>query len=129
MITRPNMTPADFRKVIGFLKRAFSQSQHKKEVLADAQDPNKFGPRGGKMYKCGKCDGSFPMKDVQVDHVEPVIPLHTPALDMSTDVILSRLWCDKDNLMVLCKKCHDIKSKEENECRREFKKLKKEKSK
>jgi len=57
---------------------------------------------------------------VQVDHIIPVID---PATGFTTwDAFIERLFCDRDNLQVLCTSCHDIKTKEEikQELRKEF---------
>lgn len=116
------ITPQEYRTVISYMKRVFSRSQVRREVRDDAQDPNSFGPRGGKMYKCFECKQSFPASSIQVDHKNPVIPVTKAALDMKLDAILKRLWCKKSNLRVLCKGCHDIKSADENEKRRAIKK-------
>lgn len=56
-----------------------------------------------------------------MDHIDPVVPIGEKAFDMSLDVIASRLWCDKDNLQVLCKPCHKKKSADEVGLRRKAK--------
>lgn len=64
-------------------------------------------------YRCAMCLGEFKQKDVQVDHIVPVVPIDRTVQDMSYDEIVDRIFCDLDNLQVLCKSCHDIKSKNE----------------
>lgn len=62
-------------------------------------------------YKCANCDGLFPAKAVQVDHIESVVPI----TGFTTwDEIIDRMYCEADNLQVLCKPCHKIKSSEES---------------
>ena len=74
------------------------------------------------QYRCNKCEGIFRVKEVEVDHIVPVIPLSGTK---SFDVIIPRLFCDSNNLQVLCKKCHREKSKGENKLRFEYRKPRK----
>ena len=61
--------------------------------------------------KCASCHGEFPAKNVQVDHILPVID---PTTGFTTwDSFVENLYCEKDNLQVLCTQCHDIKTKME----------------
>jgi len=49
--------------------------------------------------------------NVFVDHIAPIID---PAKGfVSWDETINNLFCEKENLQVLCKKCHDEKSKDE----------------
>jgi 5-methylcytosine-specific restriction endonuclease McrA len=51
------------------------------------------------------------MKGVFVDHIIPVVD---PAVGWTTwDDIVDRLFCEPDNLQLLCKECHSVKSLEE----------------
>lgn len=73
---------------------------------------NEKTKRNGKHYLCAKCQGEFPSAQVQIDHT---VPVTDPAIGfISWDVFIDRLYCSKENLMVLCKDCHKIKTKEEN---------------
>lgn len=47
---------------------------------------------------------------VAVDHIEPVVP---PTGFVSWDDVIERMFVEKDKLQVLCKECHDRKSKDE----------------
>jgi 5-methylcytosine-specific restriction endonuclease McrA len=64
-------------------------------------------------YRCAMCLGEFKQKDVQVDHIVPVVPIERTLQEMSYDEIVDRIFCGLDNLQVLCKSCHDIKTKNE----------------
>ena len=59
-------------------------------------------------YQCATCKGWFPEKQINVDHIKPAGSLNC-AQDLPGFV--DRLFCEQDNLQVLCEKCHDIKTK------------------
>ncbi len=108
-------------RIIGAIRRIFSMSELYKNVKNKALVEEK-GPRGGKQVRCACCGSIAPWGDTNVDHIEAVIPTYMTANEMSYDEIISRMWCTQENLQVLCKKCHDEKTKEENKERKEFKK-------
>lgn len=53
------------------------------------------------------------INNVQVDHIEPVIDPVDGFL--SWDETIARMFCEADGLQVLCKECHDKKTQEEKE--------------
>lgn len=59
-------------------------------------------------YQCNECKGWFPEKKINVDHILPA-----GSLNCAKDVgpFVERLFCEVDNLQVLCEKCHDVKTK------------------
>lgn len=66
-------------------------------------------------YRCQKCNKLH--KKIVVDHIEPVIdPLRGWE---GWDVYYERLFVPKEQLQGLCKKCHAVKTKQENSQRRE----------
>lgn len=65
------------------------------------------------MYKCNCCGGEFSNSNVEVDHIKPVVDPAKGFKDWNT--FIKRLYCEQDNLQVLCKPCHKQKSKEEKE--------------
>ena len=69
---------------------------------------NKKSGRKAKHYKCAKCLKEFVAKGVQVDHVVPIGKCAT------WDEYIARLFCEQDNLQVLCIKDHKIKTKKDN---------------
>jgi hypothetical protein len=67
-------------------------------------------------YKCAKCQNIYGKRQICVDHIEPVLPI---SVGFTTwDSYIQRLFCHSAGLQVLCKKCHNAKSKEENKDRR-----------
>lgn len=71
-------------------------------------------------YKCNGCKKAVPFSNkvngkrqpnTFVDHINPVID---PKVGFTTwDDFIERLFCEAENLQLLCKTCHDKKSKEE----------------
>ena len=71
------------------------------------------------MYECADCEQHVPTtvkegarrtKNVFVDHIEPIVPVTGW---ISWDSCIERMFCEAKNLQLLCKSCHDSKSKEE----------------
>lgn len=77
--------------------------------------------RLAKLYRCEKCQGSFPAANMEVNHIVPVVPVE--GFD-SWDGVIERLFCEKDGLEALCKPCHRAVTKEENKERKEVKNAK-----
>lgn len=119
-------------RIKGAIRRVFRLSPQMKEVLQAARVElppalKKNGTPGKKnqvRFRCAICSGLFSQKHVQVDHIEPVVPLHKTEQQMTIDEIAFRIICDKSNLQVVCStplklndgnpSCHRIKTNEEN---------------
>lgn len=61
-------------------------------------------------YQCNQCKNWFPEKQINVDHIEPAGSLNCAA---DLPGFVERLFCEQDNLQVLCESCHDVKTKKE----------------
>jgi 5-methylcytosine-specific restriction endonuclease McrA len=75
-------------------------------------------------YECAMCKELFSAKEVQVDHRNPVIDIKEGW--QGWDSYIERLFCDVDQLDVLCTTCHDVKSSHEVQMRKYFRAKKKE---
>lgn len=72
------------------------------------------------FYLCAGCGqtvsasikvGAKRVKNAVVDHIKPIVD---PEVGFTTwDECIDRMFCESDNLQVLCKSCHDNKSNEE----------------
>jgi 5-methylcytosine-specific restriction endonuclease McrA len=108
----------------GALRRVFSRSDLRRQVVEESRvahyDPER--PRVTKWSLCSECQKLEPTYLVECDHLEPVVPIDKSLEDMTWDELVSRIFCDKSNLVVKCKPCHKLKSKQENKDRREARK-------
>lgn len=66
-------------------------------------------------YKCAHCAQVFDRQSIQVDHTLPVVPIS--GFD-TWDGYIKRLFCSPEELQILCKPCHKMKSNIENKKRR-----------
>ena len=114
------MTEAAFWSMIRSALRQKSRwwkpvSQCKQESKRAYKGKNK---RQKWEYQCNKCKGWFKSDEVNVDHIEPAGSLNC-AEDLP--VFVETLFCEQNNLQVLCKTCHDEKTKLERQLK-QFKK-------
>lgn len=128
-------------RIKGAIRRAFRLSPQMKEVLqaARVELPPKLkkdgepGKKNQVRYTCAICKNLFAQTNVQVDHIEPVVPLWKPEAEMSYDEIVRGVFCKLDNLQVICStpmkrnngepSCHKLKTDKENFIRDELKKV------
>jgi len=107
-----------FAFIKGGLRSASQRWPPKYKVLSNSFSGTNINPKSGRLakhYKCASCKNSFVAKDVEVNHIEPVIPI--TGFD-NWDGVISRLFCEADKLEVLCRDCHKKITKEENTNRR-----------
>ncbi len=126
MITEPR----DLQVLImGSIKRIWRRHPNRTEVLKRVEvrksQVNKDGSiakREQVFYKCEACSqlaktqGNDEYPQVDIDHIEPVIPIDRPLESWNEFIV--RLFCSPDNLSALCRPCHLTKSKAENAKRR-----------
>lgn len=105
-------------KITAALRKLSYQWEVRKKVMDKAKTRTLMGnfkngnPKYVNLYKCNSCHKQFKSTEVQVDHVEPVIDPSIGFRDWNT--YIDRLFCAVSNLQVLCKRCHNIKTKQEN---------------
>jgi predicted RNA-binding Zn-ribbon protein involved in translation (DUF1610 family) len=80
------------------------------------------------FYRCAGCGEEVPASlkvegsrrrsnNVHVDHIDPIID---PAVGWTTwDDCIERMFCEKDNLQVLCTACHKVITDEEKQVAKE----------
>lgn len=68
------------------------------------------------LYKCAICGGKFKQKEVEVDHY----PVACGSLRCFEDLphFVSTLFCEKENLRVVCKSCHTEYSNEQRKAKK-----------
>lgn len=113
-------TEARYRGFIKSALRSASQRWPPRYRALDAayvgRYTNAATGRLAKHYKCNSCQENFPQKEVEVNHVIPVVPVS--GFD-SWDGVIQRLFCEQEHLEVLCKPCHKTLTKLENEERKQ----------
>ena len=105
------MDKTDKLRIMNHIRQTFRMSQ----LIQSAFVVSKYakGLRGGKRYSCLVCGEGFEMKDIQIDHIIPIVPYGMKKLDMSLDHYAEKIFCKPDNLQPLCKPCHLRKSNQE----------------
>ena len=105
-------------RYISFIKSALrSASQRwppRYRALHAAFVGKRLNPASGRIagfYKCNSCLQEYVVKEVEVNHIVPVVPI--TGFD-SWDNIINRLFCEQEGLEVLCKPCHKRITKQEN---------------
>lgn len=104
--------------IVSVLRTGTRKYPPKYETLNEAKTVKKVNVKTGRIaqhFKCAKCLLDFPQKDVQVDHIKPVVG---PKGFTTWDAYIENMFCSKDNLQVLCRDDHDIKTKQERELKR-----------
>lgn len=97
-----------FKFVLAALRRASYRWPPRTEALKAAKVA--YG-----RYKCAACSQVYRRKEIQLDHLLPIISLTGFE---SWDILIKRLFCDKDGWQVLCAECHKKKTNDENKRRK-----------
>lgn len=94
--------------IISALRKIFFYSPLRKEALERA--------KSGSLYKSAGNRKRYPINEVTVDHIDPVVD---PAKGFENwDTFISRLFCPVENLQVLSKKEHNAKTQKERKERK-----------
>jgi 5-methylcytosine-specific restriction endonuclease McrA len=102
-----------------FIRSALRQKSRWWKPISEAKAKSKrpyTGPlkRQKFEYQCNQCKGWFPDKKINVDHI---IPAGTLTCGDDLPGFIERLFCEIDNLQVLCETCHDKKTKSEKDAK------------
>jgi len=73
--------------------------------------------RMAKHYKCASCGEEFTLKDINMDHIDPVVDPAVGFVDW--DTYIERLFCDESNYQALCVGCHKEKTASEKRIAKE----------
>jgi 5-methylcytosine-specific restriction endonuclease McrA len=97
------------------VRRIFSRSPVVREILNKSRRERTWYKKNGTEaskprveFQCSSCGEWFMGKDIQVDHVDPVVDPTVGFLDWNT--FIERLFCNASNLKILCKAEHKAKS-------------------
>lgn len=100
--------------IVAVLRAGTRRWPPKYEALHEAKTEKKKNEKTGRIaqhYVCALCDCEFTSKDIEVDHIDPVVDPAKGFKDWNT--YIKRLFCEKSNLQVVCKPCHKVKTKSE----------------
>lgn len=115
-------TAARFNSFVKSALRSASQRWPPRyKVLKKAAVGKKTNIKTGRLaehYLCNSCKKEFPLKEVNVDHITPVVPLSGFT---TWDEVIHNMFCEEDNLQILCKHCHTIKTNAEKRIAKENK--------
>jgi len=108
-------TEARFKSFVTSALRAASRRWPPKyKALKEAFAGRKVNAKTGKLamhYTCAACNKLYVATDVQVDHIKPVVDPKKGFV--SWDVYINRMFCEIEDLQVMCKPCHKIKTDQE----------------
>ncbi len=108
-------TEARFKSFVTSALRAASRRWPPKyKALKEAFAGKQVNAKTGKLamhYKCAECKKLYVATDVQVDHIKPVVDPKKGFV--SWDSFIDRMFCEIENLQVMCKPCHKIKTDQE----------------
>jgi 5-methylcytosine-specific restriction endonuclease McrA len=99
----------------GFIRSSLRQKSRWWKPITQAKDAAKRKYKGPNKrqkweYLCNVCNSYFPNTEINVDHIIPAGTLRS-AQDLPGFV--ERLFCEIDNLQVLCNVCHNKKTQDE----------------
>ena len=108
-------TEARFKSFVTSALRAASRRWPVKyKALKAAFAGRQVNAKTGKLamhYRCAVCQKLYVASDVQVDHIRPVVDPKKGFV--SWDVYIDRMFCEMENLQVLCKADHKVKTDQE----------------
>jgi len=116
-------TEARFKSfIVGVLRAAMRKWGVFHDAKREAQRGFRVDKATGKrrsVYECAGCARLFKSDEVHVDHIQPVFDPTKRVEALLTDwtEVVNRMFCELDNLQVLCHTCHGIKTENERKQR------------
>lgn len=110
-------------KFNSFIKNQLRQSSRKWAPINDCKKAANI--RRG-WYLCAGCGEEVPtttlsnrkrVKNIFVDHIDPIVPVTGW---VSWDHCINQMFCEEENLQVLCSSCHTTKTAEEAALRKTY---------
>jgi 5-methylcytosine-specific restriction endonuclease McrA len=114
------MSPKLKAFVINALRRAHNRWFPKSIALEQAKSSKPYTikkdkDRSRNAYECAHCKGIFRAKEINVDHITPVVD---PKSGFTTfDDYIESLFVKVEGYQILCIPCHKIKTKSETDIR------------
>lgn len=71
-------------------------------------------------YRCATCEGIFHRKEINVDHINPVVPLKDGFT--TWDIYINNMFPKPEGFQILCELCHSIKTQNELSLRKYYRK-------
>lgn len=107
----PEISATEWGTVRRAINRVWSHSKRYTAILHSFRVECLVKP-GTYWYTCNHCLDLFRGRDVQLDHIEPVVPLDQTSSEIPLGIYAERRLCSPiENHQVLCKPCHSTKTK------------------
>lgn len=106
------MDPKTKAYILTALRRIDRWSKDRRDALKDV--------KRGQLYPCAHCKKEYGKEHVYVDHIEPVSATQKETFCWNRH--MDKLFVSKDKRQVLCKICHQEKTKRESDARKEMRK-------
>ena len=114
-------TEAAFRSmIVSGLRKASMYWKPKRKAVINARHGFLVNPlthRENNAGKCESCNNRFLEKELKADHINPVVPVEgfegDTFLGINWTEYIRRMFVEVHGYQVLCKECHDKKTKEE----------------
>lgn len=104
-----------------FIKNTLRRASYRWSPRGEAERAARIA-RG--LYRCAICEGEFKRSEVELDHVEPVVPIKEGWMDEEGNpdwnLYIRRLFCEKEGYQIICKTCHSSKTLIEDTLRAEY---------
>lgn len=101
-----------------FIKNTLRRASYRWPGRGEAEKASRVA-RG--LYRCAECHNDFKRADVQLDHIEPVVPIKEDWINEdgspNWNLFIERLFCEKEGYQMLCTVCHDAKTTTEDTMR------------